>query len=230
MTKYPFCPRCGMLLFGKGEPGVYHGSIRFRTNTFTDSASGKETCFFCYSYKVKKKKGMNTVYSPFFTYYFCSKENQDFLYMDFEYDMYHEVLIQQIQENLKSGDLLYVKEKQIESDFKESCEKLYNTAVITNPYFIPELHDLVLQDRAKSKAMYEEQEKKRKQKDEETHKKLREQRVYEISRPKPKCPTCGSNNVHPISTGKRITGAVMMGVFSSSFGKSYECDDCKYKW
>lgn len=46
----------------------------------------------------------------------------------------------------------------------------------------------------------------------------------------PKCPTCGSTNVHPISTGKRAAGFFMAGVFSSSFGKSYECDDCKYKW
>ena len=46
----------------------------------------------------------------------------------------------------------------------------------------------------------------------------------------PKCPTCGSTNVHPISTGKRAAGFLLAGVFSSSFGKSYECDDCKYKW
>lgn len=46
----------------------------------------------------------------------------------------------------------------------------------------------------------------------------------------PKCPTCGSTNVHPISSGKKTLGFITVGVFSSSFGKSYECDDCKYKW
>ena len=46
----------------------------------------------------------------------------------------------------------------------------------------------------------------------------------------PKCPTCGSTKVHPISTAKKATGFVLAGVFSSSFGKSYECLQCKYKW
>lgn len=46
----------------------------------------------------------------------------------------------------------------------------------------------------------------------------------------PKCPTCGSTNVAPISTAKRAAGGIMFGMFSSTFGKSYECKDCKYKW
>lgn len=46
----------------------------------------------------------------------------------------------------------------------------------------------------------------------------------------PKCPTCGSTNVHPISDGKKAMGFLMMGVFSKNFGKSYECDNCKYRW
>lgn len=46
----------------------------------------------------------------------------------------------------------------------------------------------------------------------------------------PKCPTCGSTNVHPISSGKKAIGFLTVGIFSSSFGKSYECDNCKYKW
>lgn len=46
----------------------------------------------------------------------------------------------------------------------------------------------------------------------------------------PKCPTCGSTNVHPISDGKKAVGFLIMGVFSKNFGKSYECDNCKYKW
>ena len=46
----------------------------------------------------------------------------------------------------------------------------------------------------------------------------------------PKCPTCGSTNVRPISATKKATGFVLAGVFSSNFGKSYECENCKYKW
>lgn len=46
----------------------------------------------------------------------------------------------------------------------------------------------------------------------------------------PTCPTCGSTNVRPISTTKKATGFVLVGVFSSNFGKNYECKNCKYKW
>lgn len=46
----------------------------------------------------------------------------------------------------------------------------------------------------------------------------------------PKCPTCGSTNVHKISAGKKALGFVTVGIFSSNFGKSYECLQCKYKW
>ena len=47
---------------------------------------------------------------------------------------------------------------------------------------------------------------------------------------KPKCPTCGSTNVRPISSGKKAIGFLTVGIFSSNFGKSYECENCKYKW
>ena len=46
----------------------------------------------------------------------------------------------------------------------------------------------------------------------------------------PKCPTCGSTNVHPISTAKKATGFVFAGVFSSNFGKTMHCKQCGYKW
>lgn len=47
---------------------------------------------------------------------------------------------------------------------------------------------------------------------------------------KPKCPTCGSTNVHKISTGKKALGFVIVGIFSSNFGKTMECKQCGYKW
>ena len=46
----------------------------------------------------------------------------------------------------------------------------------------------------------------------------------------PKCPTCGSTKVHPISTAKKATGFVLAGVFSSNFGKTMHCKNCDYKW
>lgn len=52
----------------------------------------------------------------------------------------------------------------------------------------------------------------------------------QIETNKPKCPTCGSTKVHPISSGKKALGFLTIGIFSSSFGKSYECENCKYKW
>ena len=52
----------------------------------------------------------------------------------------------------------------------------------------------------------------------------------QIEQNKPKCPTCGSTNVRLISSGKKAIGFLTVGIFSSSFGKSYECENCKYKW
>ena len=46
----------------------------------------------------------------------------------------------------------------------------------------------------------------------------------------PKCPTCGSTNVRPISATKKATGFVLAGVFSSNFGKTMHCKQCGYKW
>lgn len=46
----------------------------------------------------------------------------------------------------------------------------------------------------------------------------------------PKCPTCGSTNVKPISGTKRWIGTGLFGLASSDVGKSYVCNNCKYKW
>lgn len=46
----------------------------------------------------------------------------------------------------------------------------------------------------------------------------------------PKCPTCGSTNVQPISATKKAMGFILAGIFSCNFGKSFECKNCKYKW
>lgn len=46
----------------------------------------------------------------------------------------------------------------------------------------------------------------------------------------PKCPICGSTKVHPISTGKKASGFLTVGVFSKNFGKTYHCKNCDYRW
>lgn len=47
---------------------------------------------------------------------------------------------------------------------------------------------------------------------------------------KPHCPTCGSTDVQKISTAKRVVSTAVMGIASSTIGKSYECKKCGYKW
>ena len=47
---------------------------------------------------------------------------------------------------------------------------------------------------------------------------------------RPKCPTCGSHNIQPISATKRAGSLLTFGLASGSIGKSYECKNCKYKW
>ena len=55
-----------------------------------------------------------------------------------------------------------------------------------------------------------------------------ERRAAEAS--KPKCPTCGSTNVKPISGGERAMSIIGFGLFSKKIGKSYKCMNCKYTW
>ena len=47
---------------------------------------------------------------------------------------------------------------------------------------------------------------------------------------KPHCPTCNSTEVQKISNAKRIASTAVMGIASSTIGKSYECKKCGYKW
>lgn len=65
---------------------------------------------------------------------------------------------------------------------------------------------------------------------ERVRRKQSEQARIEKEQNIPKCPTCGSTNVHPISSGKKALGFITVGVFSSSFGKTMECKNCGYKW
>lgn len=46
----------------------------------------------------------------------------------------------------------------------------------------------------------------------------------------PKCPTCGSLKVEKISTGKKVFGVAMFGLFSSDVRNTMHCKNCGYKW
>ncbi len=46
----------------------------------------------------------------------------------------------------------------------------------------------------------------------------------------PKCPTCGSQNIKKISLSSRSFSVGMVGIASSSIGKTFVCKNCGYKW
>lgn len=46
----------------------------------------------------------------------------------------------------------------------------------------------------------------------------------------PRCPTCGSTNVKPISGLERGTSIMGLGIFSRKINKTYKCLNCKYMW
>lgn len=47
---------------------------------------------------------------------------------------------------------------------------------------------------------------------------------------KPHCPTCNSTDVQKISTAKRVVSTELLGLASSTIGKTMECKKCGYKW
>ena len=46
----------------------------------------------------------------------------------------------------------------------------------------------------------------------------------------PKCPTCGSTNVHKMTLGDKAGSILMLGIFSRKIGKQFKCDNCGYEW
>ncbi|MBQ1264561.1 MAG: hypothetical protein IIY04_04000, partial [Oscillospiraceae bacterium] len=45
-----------------------------------------------------------------------------------------------------------------------------------------------------------------------------------------KCPMCGSNKIINIEYNRKDLADFLYGVNSPLFGKTYQCDDCKYLW
>ena len=45
------------------------------------------------------------------------------------------------------------------------------------------------------------------------------------------CPTCGSTNIHKISTTNKVGSALVFGVFAmGNISKTFKCNSCGYKW
>lgn len=47
---------------------------------------------------------------------------------------------------------------------------------------------------------------------------------------KPKCPTCGSQNVQKIGGLERAGSVAILGAFSNKINKSFKCNNCGYTW
>ena len=46
----------------------------------------------------------------------------------------------------------------------------------------------------------------------------------------PKCPTCGSPDIEPISDLSKAASFAMWGVFSGKIRKQFHCTNCGYEW
>ena len=66
---------------------------------------------------------------------------------------------------------------------------------------------------------------------EEKERKQAEMLECELEHPNiPKCPTCGSTNIHKISTTRKVAGAIGFGLLSRTAKSQFECKNCGYKW
>ncbi len=47
---------------------------------------------------------------------------------------------------------------------------------------------------------------------------------------RPKCPTCNSTNIKPISTTSKVVGVALFGLLSTKRHKVFHCNNCGYEW
>lgn len=113
----------------------------------------------------------------------------------------------------------YCEKHAIESyTFNEEMRKKY---VEGNPEINEELYNRNVERDAEDKAWCIENSERR-------HKEnLRKQREEAM---KPKCPTCGSKNIKKIGLISRGLSVSTFGLASNSFGKTFHCKNCGYKW
>lgn len=215
MFKYPFCARCGELLYKTG-----------------DYLSEEKQCQYCKDYKIKPN---GKVLFRLFSY----EPNPKIIYMNFEYDMENGALDKACEkeeyEEIVSTHRLYhptdyKKKNQIREDFKQACEDFFSNVVVKDPDFSLALRECVLEDKERHEKERVKKEAECKQRDEEYKKKREAEKRYEATHPKPKCPTCGSAKVEKISTLNRAVSIGMVGLASDKIGKQFCCKNCGYKW
>lgn len=53
-----------------------------------------------------------------------------------------------------------------------------------------------------------------------------------IRQPKniPKCPTCGSSNIHKMGAGERTASILGFGILSKKINKTWKCNNCGHTW
>lgn len=71
---------------------------------------------------------------------------------------------------------------------------------------------------------------KRKEAQEKKEQVLRQMREDYIKSYTPKCPVCGSPNIHKISTTKRVISGAAFGLFSKTARSQWECSNCGNKF
>lgn len=69
-----------------------------------------------------------------------------------------------------------------------------------------------------------------KQKSKEREEAIIDERLKKYMLEHPQCPTCGGYDTHKISLTARTVSAGLIGVASPYVGKTFECNDCGYKW
>ena len=46
-----------------------------------------------------------------------------------------------------------------------------------------------------------------------------------------KCPNCKSTDIHKISLTNKLGSTLVFGIFAANkLTKTYECDDCEFRW
>ena len=56
------------------------------------------------------------------------------------------------------------------------------------------------------------------------------EKLQEMKKPTPKCPTCGSKNLKRVSGLRRDLAQTAFGVANPTARAQFECKDCGYKW
>lgn len=221
MFKYPVCSRCGDLIHGTYS--VYNQTsdnskiiikiLQFRGNPHRFDLLSKSICYKCYDFIPKK-------------FFKINKPWKELLWFESDINIGMGAV-----GNPDTIEYLHFQEQNAALEkFNMEFQNFFDTVVVNNPNYDPELHRKVIEyDIQLKEERHKEYEEQRKR-IEETKKKQAAQQAYDAKHPKPKCPTCGSTNIEKISTINRAVSVGMLGLASDKIGKQFQCKNCRYKW